>query len=76
MTGSALLRYNGSITKEKGCSKMTDAERKWKKENSVMLSMRLQKSTDADILEYLEGKQKQTIIKLALREYMENHKED
>ena len=48
----------------------------WQKENTVMLSMRLQKSTDGDILSYLEGKPKQTIIKLALREYMENHKEE
>ncbi len=36
--------------------------------------MRLQKSTDAGILEFLSGKTKQTIIKAALREYMENHK--
>ena len=41
-----------------------------------MITMRLQKSTDADILRFLEGKQKQTIIKLALREYMENHSEE
>ena len=48
----------------------------WQKENTVMLSMRLQKTTDKDILSYLDGKQKQTIIKLALREYMNNHKEE
>ena len=54
----------------------SEAETKWKKENTVMLSMRLQKSTDADIIRFLEDKQKQTVIKAALREYMENHKDE
>lgn len=48
----------------------------WDKKNAVMTSVKLLKSTDADILQFLEGKQKQTVIKLALREYMENHKEE
>ena len=52
------------------------ATKKWQKENTVMIAMRLQKTTDADILQYFEGKQKQTVIKAALREYMENHKEE
>ena len=38
-----------------------------------MVSMRLQKSTDADILKYLDGKPRQTVIKTALREYIQNH---
>lgn len=49
---------------------MTESERKWKQDKTVMISIRLQKSTDADILEYLNGKAKQTIIMAALREYM------
>ena len=51
------------------------ATAKWQKNNTTVITMRLQHSTDADILRYLEGKQKQTVIKAALREYMENHKE-
>ena len=54
----------------------TPAQTAWRKENTVMVSIRLQKSTDADILQFLDGKQKQTIIKAALREYMENHKSE
>jgi hypothetical protein len=54
----------------------TEKQRAWQKENTVMVAMRLQKSTDADILQFLEGKQKQTVIKLAIREYIENHKEE
>lgn len=54
----------------------TEKQRAWQKENTVMVAMRLQKSTDADILQFLEGKQKQTVIKLALREYIENYKEE
>ena len=48
----------------------------WDKKNTVMVSVNLVRSTDADILQFLEGKQKQTVIKLALREYMKNHKEE
>lgn len=49
---------------------------KWQKKNTVTFTTRLQKSTDADILEFLEGKAKATVVKAALREYMENHKEE
>jgi len=54
----------------------SEAKRKWQKENTVFIGVKLQKSTDADILAFLEGKQNQTTIKLALREYMANHKEE
>jgi len=52
----------------------SDAHKRWAKENTVVYTYRLQKSTDADIIAYLDGKAKQTIVKAALREYMENHK--
>lgn len=52
----------------------SEAKRKWQKENTVMISVKLQKSTDADILAFLEGKSKQTIIKKALREHMQLQK--
>ena len=51
----------------------TEAYKQWAKDNTVMITMRLQKTTDADILQFLEGKSKQTIIKDALREYIKNH---
>lgn len=55
---------------------MASEKRKaWEKENTVVISIKLQRSTDADILRYLNGKSKQTMIKLALREYMEKHPE-
>lgn len=55
---------------------MASEKRKaWEKENTVVISIKLQRSTDADILRYLDGKSKQTIIKLALREYMEKYPE-
>ena len=54
----------------------SEAKRKWQKENTVFIGVKLQKSTDADILEFLQDKPNQTTIKLALREYMENHKEE
>ena len=53
----------------------SDAKKRWQKENTVFVGIKLLKSTDADILNYLEGKQNQTEIKKALREYIENHKD-
>ena len=50
-----------------------EKRKKWERENTVVITMKLQRSTDADILEYLIGKSKQTVIKTALREYMERH---
>lgn len=47
-----------------------ESYKKWAKENTVVIAMRLQKSTDADILAYLEGKQKQTEFKKAMRYYI------
>lgn len=57
----------------KGAHKMavSQAQTEWQKKNTVVVTMRLQKSTDADILKFLEGKQKQTVIKQALRLLME-----
>ena len=54
----------------------SEAYKKWSREKTQMISVRLQKSTDADILRYLDGKQKQTTIKAALREYMERHEDE
>lgn len=40
---------------------------KWEKENAIRYSVKLLKSTDSDIIEYMEDKPKQTTIKKALR---------
>lgn len=55
-------------------AKESEAHKKWVKENTVYIGIRLQKRTDSDILEYLEGKQNQTEIKKALRTYIELQK--
>lgn len=52
----------------------SEAKKKWQKENTEFIGVKLQKSTDADIIEYLDGKVKNAVIKAALREYIENHK--
>lgn len=58
---------------------MPDSEKKkaWTKENMFLLGLKLHRKHDADILEFLDGQtvSKQTIIKAALREYMERHNE-
>jgi len=39
----------------------------WDKENTMHYGFKLQKSTDSDIIAYMEDKPKQTTIKKALR---------
>ena len=43
----------------------------WDKENTVQISIKLQRTTDADIIAFLDGKSKQTVIKEALRRMMQ-----
>lgn len=56
--------------------KNSEAKQNWMKENSKVFGVRVMKNTEPDIWEYLQGKEASTIFKLALREYMSNHKED
>lgn len=51
----------------------SEAKRKWMKENTVIIAAKLYRKNDNDILDYLQGKQTATVIKAALREYMQNH---
>ena len=53
--------------KRKGDS---EAKKKWVKENTFFIGMKLNKHTDADIFEYLHGKPNQTEIKKILKEYI------
>lgn len=42
----------------------------WDKLNTVFIGVKLQKSTDSDIIDYLQDKSKQTEIKKAMRYYI------
>lgn len=44
-----------------------DKHNKWQKENSIIFSIRLFKTTDADIIAALDGKQKATELKRLVR---------
>lgn len=58
----------------------SDAKRKWQKENTTFIGVKLQNGeTDKDILAFLREQKEsgigyQTVIKRALREYIANHK--
>ena len=59
----------------------SEAKKKWMEKNTIVFSIKLMRRTEADIIEYLDanlakGVGKGTIIKAALREYMENRKEE
>ena len=58
---------------------LSETRKKWLKENTVFIGMRLQKTTDKDILDWLEGASsldigKQTEIKRLIRIGMEVEK--
>ena len=70
------VKLGANDTKEALKMPVSDAERAWKKANTVMINARLQKGTDADILQYLEGKSTQAEIKRALRLLIETEKKE
>lgn len=53
----------------------SESKRRWDKENIWLVAIKFHRKYDADIVQYLEAHndEKQTLIKLALREYMTSH---
>lgn len=45
----------------------SEAKKEWMKQNTTFIGLKLNHNTDRDILDALEGKQKQTEIKRLLR---------
>ena len=62
---------------ERGIMKMPDAPSKirWDRENTFTITIKFQKKSDQDCIDFLEGKNKRDTICAALRYYMEHHKE-
>jgi len=48
----------------------------WERENVIRYSVKLLKTTDSDIIEYMEDKPKQTTIKKALRQLIKSETEN
>lgn len=57
---------------------MPESEKKkaWMAANTVQATAKLNRNTDADIIEYFGDKIPASVIKSALREYIANHKND
>ena len=53
----------------------SQAKREWMKENTTFIGLKLNHRTDSDILEALQGKQKQTEIKRLLRIALQSEKQ-
>lgn len=49
------------------------SQKRWMKENSKMVTVKLMNKGDADLITFLDGKAKATVIKAALWEYIQNH---
>lgn len=57
--------------------KQSTAKQNWMKENSKMFAIRVMKNTEKDLWDFLtNAKEPSKIIKTAVREYMERHKEE
>jgi len=56
-----MLWYNELDRKKILGDTMTEARKQWEKEKKVKFSLNLQKSTDKDIIEYLEAKKSEGI---------------
>lgn len=56
-----MLWYNELDRKKNLGDTMTEARKQWEKEKKVKFSLNLQKSTDKDIIEYLEAKKSEGI---------------
>lgn len=59
----------------------SEAKRKWEAKNAIVFSVKLMRRTEPDLVEFLDkmlarGVGRCTMVKTALREYMENHKEE
>ena len=54
----------------------SEAKKKWMKENTTFIGLKLNHNTDSDILEALQGKQKQTEIKRLLRIALQSEKQN
>ena len=56
----------------------SNAKKAWMKENTIFISIKVMKRTEGDIVSYMEemssrGIGHATFVKMAIREYMENH---
>ena len=57
--------------------KQSLAKQNWMKENSKIYSVRVMKNTEQDLFDFLQKSDSPaTVIKVALREYIEHHKEE
>lgn len=57
--------------------KQSQAKQNWMKENSKMFAIRVMKNTEEDLWDFLHSVEiPSAVIKSALREYIENHRED
>ena len=67
----------GNRATERGQKIIADSEakRQWMKDNTTHIGIKLNNRTDSDILEALEGKQKQTEIKRLLRIALQSEKQ-
>ena len=51
----------------------SEAKKQWMRKNTVQATVKLNKRTDADIIQYFGEKIPAATIKDALREYIKNH---
>ena len=65
-------------TIREGAIKMADSpsKRRWDKENTFKVTVKFQRKTDQDCIDFLEGKNKRDAICETIREYIKNHQDE
>lgn len=53
----------------------SEAKRRWDAENTLVITIKFQRKTDQDCIDFLEGRNKRDTICAALREYMRKENE-
>ena len=66
----SIAKSKADIQREYAKRSNYSANKKYDAQNTVFIGLKLNKNTDDDILQALEGKQKQTEIKRIIREYL------
>ena len=54
----------------------SQAKKAWIKANTIQATVKLNRNTDTDIINYFGDKISAAVIKAALREYIKNHPEE
>lgn len=54
----------------------SEAKKRWAAQNAYIMTVKLMRKTDSDVIEFLDGKNKRDTILEVVRFYLANHREE